>query len=209
MKLVKFKCFCDFGILRDSVVSSTFTYLSQMSMSAGLIQGYHTVLDKIKFITLLSILFTLRNGDVAYHEELQAHEPPPSLVPRVHALVMRRLNHNNPILPPIPTEDVYKKGTDICCYFFFIFIIKCLMMNLLIKNICFQSLVIWWRMLYLCVLNCCQFLNMLYCVTGLQLSIFCAISSPLCKFYNFTVSEHLHAIKICKKNYHYIVITLE
>ncbi|XP_059169652.1 mini-chromosome maintenance complex-binding protein-like [Physella acuta] len=74
--------------------------------------------DAIEFIGILSMDPQLasifddetEHGDVAYQEELQAHEPPPSLVPRVHALVMRRLNHNNPILPPVPTEDVYKKA---------------------------------------------------------------------------------------------------
>jgi len=42
-------------------------------------------------------------------EELQAHEPPPSLVPRLHSLVIRPLQHNNPLLPPQPTADDYKQ----------------------------------------------------------------------------------------------------
>ena len=32
-------------------------------------------------------------------EEQNAHSPPPSLVPRLHALVVNRLQHTNPLLP--------------------------------------------------------------------------------------------------------------
>lgn len=32
--------------------------------------------------------------------EKAAHAPPPSLVPRVHAVLVRKLSHNNPLLPP-------------------------------------------------------------------------------------------------------------
>jgi hypothetical protein len=46
--------------------------------------------------------------DAADREELQAHEPPPSLVPRLHALLTKHLQHNNPILSPNPASDQYK-----------------------------------------------------------------------------------------------------
>nr|XP_039263900.1 mini-chromosome maintenance complex-binding protein-like [Styela clava] len=44
--------------------------------------------------------------DVGDAEEKKAHHPPASIVPRLHALTMRRLNHDNPILPmEIPPEQ--------------------------------------------------------------------------------------------------------
>ena len=33
-------------------------------------------------------------------EERRAHCPPPSLVPRLHAITVRCLSHSNPLLPP-------------------------------------------------------------------------------------------------------------
>uniref|UniRef100_A0A8C5RAN8 Mini-chromosome maintenance complex-binding protein n=1 Tax=Leptobrachium leishanense TaxID=445787 RepID=A0A8C5RAN8_9ANUR len=33
-------------------------------------------------------------------EERRVHSPPTSLVPRIHAIVIRRLDHNNPLMPP-------------------------------------------------------------------------------------------------------------
>uniref|UniRef100_A0A673Z2D9 Mini-chromosome maintenance complex-binding protein n=1 Tax=Salmo trutta TaxID=8032 RepID=A0A673Z2D9_SALTR len=38
-------------------------------------------------------------------EEQRAHDPPASLVPRLHMLYARPLQHNNPLLPSAPTED--------------------------------------------------------------------------------------------------------
>ncbi|KAK6293405.1 hypothetical protein J4Q44_G00357310 [Coregonus suidteri] len=38
-------------------------------------------------------------------EEQRAHDPPASLVPRLHLLYARPLQHNNPLLPSAPTED--------------------------------------------------------------------------------------------------------
>uniref|UniRef100_A0A4W5NYV4 Mini-chromosome maintenance complex-binding protein n=1 Tax=Hucho hucho TaxID=62062 RepID=A0A4W5NYV4_9TELE len=38
-------------------------------------------------------------------EEQRAHDPPASLVPRLHMLYARPLQHNNPLLPSDPTED--------------------------------------------------------------------------------------------------------
>ncbi|GFR78750.1 mini-chromosome maintenance complex-binding protein [Elysia marginata] len=49
------------------------------------------------------------SGDIADKEELRAHEPPASLVPRLHALVIRHLEHNNPSLPPQVESDRYKQ----------------------------------------------------------------------------------------------------
>ena len=37
--------------------------------------------------------------------EKAAHIPPPSLVPRLHAVLMRKLSHNNPLLPHDLTPD--------------------------------------------------------------------------------------------------------
>ncbi|GFN89275.1 CAMP-responsive element-binding protein 3-like protein 4 [Plakobranchus ocellatus] len=48
--------------------------------------------------------------DITEKKELQAHEPPASLVPRLHSLVVRRLEHNNPKLPPKVDSDNYKKA---------------------------------------------------------------------------------------------------
>ncbi|XP_062319961.1 mini-chromosome maintenance complex-binding protein isoform X2 [Osmerus eperlanus] len=38
-------------------------------------------------------------------EEQRAHSPPASLVPRLHMLFAKRLQHNNPLLPSAPLED--------------------------------------------------------------------------------------------------------
>ncbi|XP_046885023.1 mini-chromosome maintenance complex-binding protein [Hypomesus transpacificus] len=38
-------------------------------------------------------------------EEQRAHSPPASLVPRLHVLFAKRLQHNNPLLPSAPLED--------------------------------------------------------------------------------------------------------
>ena len=41
-----------------------------------------------------------------FAEEQEARNPPPSLVPRVHAILVNQLSHNNPHLPPdIPAEE--------------------------------------------------------------------------------------------------------
>jgi len=53
------------------------------------------------------------------NDELQAHEPPPSLVPRLHAFVIRPLEHNNPHLPLLTKSDRYKQASsclmqDVC-----------------------------------------------------------------------------------------------
>lgn len=41
-------------------------------------------------------------------EEINAHAPPPSLVPRLHAVLSRKLYHNNPLLPQSPESEEYK-----------------------------------------------------------------------------------------------------
>ncbi|BFZ02319.1 hypothetical protein BsWGS_05358 [Bradybaena similaris] len=46
--------------------------------------------------------------DSSERQELEAHEPPPSLVPRLHALVTRRIHHNNPELCRNPASEKYK-----------------------------------------------------------------------------------------------------
>ncbi|KAH9515258.1 hypothetical protein Btru_014015, partial [Bulinus truncatus] len=74
--------------------------------------------DCVEFIGILSVdpqlasVFddNMEADDLAYQEEFKAHEPPPSLVPRIHALVTRKLYHNNPCLPPVPSEELYKKA---------------------------------------------------------------------------------------------------
>uniref|UniRef100_A0ABM0LV56 Mini-chromosome maintenance complex-binding protein n=1 Tax=Saccoglossus kowalevskii TaxID=10224 RepID=A0ABM0LV56_SACKO len=41
-------------------------------------------------------------------EERHAHSPPPSLVPRLHAIIVNKLQHNNPLLPQnIQTEEAH------------------------------------------------------------------------------------------------------
>ena len=42
-------------------------------------------------------------------EERQAHAPPPSLVPRLHAVLANRLTHVNPCVPAYSTEE-FKTG---------------------------------------------------------------------------------------------------
>uniref|UniRef100_A0A2C9L921 Mini-chromosome maintenance complex-binding protein n=1 Tax=Biomphalaria glabrata TaxID=6526 RepID=A0A2C9L921_BIOGL len=72
--------------------------------------------DAVEFVGILSVdpqlasIFDdeMEAEDVACQQELKAHEPPPSLVPRMHALVIRKLHHNNPYLPPVPSEELYK-----------------------------------------------------------------------------------------------------
>ncbi|KAL5016603.1 hypothetical protein ScPMuIL_006192 [Solemya velum] len=41
-------------------------------------------------------------------EEMNAHAPPPSLVPRLHAVVCKRLSHVNPMLPYTTEDEEYK-----------------------------------------------------------------------------------------------------
>jgi hypothetical protein len=41
-------------------------------------------------------------------EEINAHAPPPSLVPRLHAVLSNTLYHNNPLLPQSPESEEYK-----------------------------------------------------------------------------------------------------
>ena len=60
--------------------------------------------------TLKVLPFSLRSNDMTEKEELQAHEPPASLVPRLHALVIRHIEHNNPSLPSKVDSDSYKQG---------------------------------------------------------------------------------------------------
>ncbi|KAK3770621.1 hypothetical protein RRG08_052961 [Elysia crispata] len=50
------------------------------------------------------------SNDITEKEELQAHEPPASLVPRLHALVIRHMEHNNPSLSPQVDSESYKKA---------------------------------------------------------------------------------------------------
>lgn len=38
-------------------------------------------------------------------EEQRVHSPPASLVPRLHMLYVKRLPHNNPLLPRVTLED--------------------------------------------------------------------------------------------------------
>lgn len=50
-----------------------------------------------------SLLFAEPIMDFA--EEQEARNPPPSLVPRVHAILVNHLSHNNPFLPPNIAAD--------------------------------------------------------------------------------------------------------
>lgn len=48
-------------------------------------------------------------GHIEDNEEVQAHAPPPSLVPRLHAILCGHLKHVNPLVPDIGTDE-YKTG---------------------------------------------------------------------------------------------------
>ena len=48
-------------------------------------------------------------GVIEDSEEVQAHAPPPSLVPRLHAILCHHLNHVNPLVPENKTDD-FKTG---------------------------------------------------------------------------------------------------
>jgi hypothetical protein len=48
-------------------------------------------------------------------EERNAHAPPPSLVPRLHAILHHKLKHNNPHVP-VEKEKV-ETGTGLFQYF--------------------------------------------------------------------------------------------
>ncbi|XP_005093986.1 mini-chromosome maintenance complex-binding protein [Aplysia californica] len=75
--------------------------------------------DFVEIVGVLSIdpqLAAIYDDDAADdamdQEELQAHEPPPSLVPRLHALVIRPLQHNNPQLPALSGSETYKQAVS-------------------------------------------------------------------------------------------------
>ena len=59
--------------------------------------------DLVEFVGLLTLDPTLAAGpeaeDAMEAAEAAAHHPPPSLVPRLHAVTWRRLEHSNPLLP--------------------------------------------------------------------------------------------------------------
>ena len=55
---------------------------------------------------------------------MQAHEPPASLVPRLHALVIRHMEHNNPSLSPQVDSESYKKGKLISSNFYVTYDLK-------------------------------------------------------------------------------------
>ena len=44
-------------------------------------------------------------------EEINAHSPPPSLVPRLHAVLWNSLKHINPLVPKQDTDE-FATGTD-------------------------------------------------------------------------------------------------
>ena len=48
-------------------------------------------------------------------EERHAHAPPPSLVPRLHAVLANHLTHINPYMPGYK-EEAYKEGTVVKFY---------------------------------------------------------------------------------------------
>jgi len=48
-------------------------------------------------------------GVIEDSEEVQAHAPPPSLVPRLHAILCHHLKHVNPLVPENKTDD-FKTG---------------------------------------------------------------------------------------------------
>ncbi|XP_048249235.1 mini-chromosome maintenance complex-binding protein-like [Haliotis rufescens] len=72
--------------------------------------------DSVEFIGILSVdpsmaQFNVKpEGMEEVHPEFEteaernAHAPPPSLVPRLHAILSRKLAHNNPHLPPVITD---------------------------------------------------------------------------------------------------------
>lgn len=54
-------------------------------------------------------------------EERSAHSPPPSLVPRLHCILVRTLTHCNPLLPhdlphPLPQDGKCITMTEVTCY---------------------------------------------------------------------------------------------
>lgn len=40
-------------------------------------------------------------------EEIRAHHPPPSMIPRIHCLAVELLTHNNPHIPQQLSEEVH------------------------------------------------------------------------------------------------------
>ena len=44
--------------------------------------------------------------------EHKAHSPPPSLIPRLHCIMARKLAHSNPLLPSNLTTPVETTGTE-------------------------------------------------------------------------------------------------
>lgn len=75
--------------------------------------------DVIEFIGIVSVdpelsqMFDSANGDAhnamgITAEEQKAHHPPASYVPRLHVVKMRRMDHNNPLLPGSISDHVVK-----------------------------------------------------------------------------------------------------
>lgn len=51
-----------------------------------------------EFVGFLSVNPTLANHEEMNDLEFQTHNPPPSLIPRIHCVSFRQLNHNNPLV---------------------------------------------------------------------------------------------------------------
>ncbi|XP_050399307.1 mini-chromosome maintenance complex-binding protein [Patella vulgata] len=73
--------------------------------------------DVVEFIGILSVDPAMaqfpdsqEGEEFETPEERQAHSPPPSLVPRLHVVLYNKLNHDNPLLPPLKTDSAYTEA---------------------------------------------------------------------------------------------------
>ncbi len=53
-------------------------------------------------------------SEMEFEEEANVKSPPPSLVPRLHAVITRRLAHSNPHLPLDVNAESSKQGVCVC-----------------------------------------------------------------------------------------------
>ena len=68
-----------------------------------------------------SLAFLLRDKESAGAENLmdaaeqQVRSPPPSLIPRLHVVYQKKLQHSNPLLPDeISAQLLQEKGKEVC-----------------------------------------------------------------------------------------------
>lgn len=65
------------------------------------------MLDVIGFLSLDPVLTELcyHNNEEDNQMEIETHNPPPSLVPRIHCVAFRRVNDCNPLTQIIPWQS--------------------------------------------------------------------------------------------------------